>query len=330
MRRKATRIEQIIAGAARSGGCVHVRVGNGTPVAELWFDAGSLVAAAADGGEHRLGARLVSTGHLAAAELDRCREQAAAHGVSLALTLSERVRRDVIGALARDEARYAFAAALAAPQDEVEANDGLAPPGLFPLAIDAGDLLVETHEFLAAVREAQSHAPATATPIAAEAPSPDLALGTDEWALLSRADGTATVAMLADECGFPQAEAALIVTRLAGMGLVTIEAGFTESTDFMAELEAAEDLAAISAAFEHAAAAPEVDAPQFAPEPVLTLVPEPADVVMLDEPAPPVIAEAPAIDPAHIAADHGDRHVDTQALLRELASIARQPNEKGL
>ncbi|HEX9697534.1 MAG TPA: hypothetical protein VGB64_14605 [Actinomycetota bacterium] len=316
MRRKATRIEEIIASAARSGERIHVRVGNGTPVAELWLEGGTLIAATAEGEEHRMGARLLSTGHLASTELERSRSDAIKHGASLALALSDRVRRDVIAALARDEARYALAAALAAGADEVTIGDGSSPEGRFPLAVDATALLSETNNFLADVRDAQTHAPASALPIAADAPSPDLALGPDEWALLSRADGTATIARLAEECGFPQPEASLIVWRLAAMGLVTIEAGLADEASLMAELEAAEDLAAISAAFEHAAAAP-------APEPIEELpIVEPE---ALPEPDAEII---PPPRPADLAITNGDRTVDTQSLLRELASLARAPVDR--
>ncbi|HVL89245.1 MAG TPA: hypothetical protein VM841_03310 [Actinomycetota bacterium] len=339
MRRKATRIEEIIAAAARSDGRVYVRVGNGTPVAELWLHGPNLIAASAEGGERRLGARLLSTGHLASAELERSRTAAAKCGASLAVALAERVRRDVLTALAGDEARYALAAALAAPQEEVSSEEDRSPEGLFPLLMDAADLLNRTHEFLAAVREAQAQIPPASIPVATEAPSPDMALGPEEWALLSRADGTVTVAMLADECGFPQPEASLIVTRLASMNLLRVEEGFPDSSELLAELEAAEDLAAISAAFEHVAAFPEPD-PEFeaeAPEPGFPEAssPEP-EAVVVQMPAPRgsgngVAATLPGDPPASphgLPAGNGDRTVDTQALLRELASIARTPEEK--
>lgn len=344
MRRKATRIEEIIAAAARSGDPVYVRVGNGTPVAELWLDGSSLIAATAEGGDHRLGARLVSTGHLARAELDRSRSVAAKQGASLAVTLSERVRRDVLSALAYDEARYALAAALAAPEEEVEAGRGPTPEGLFPIAADAADLLARTQDFLAAVRDAQQHAPANALPVATEPPPPDLELGAEEWALLSRADGTVTVADLAEECGFPQPEASLIVTRLVSLGLVRVEDSYGAASELLAELEAAEDLAAISAAFEHAAATepePIELEPQPAQERNASLAAEGVVVALpVSAPAPdyPAVAPEPpgvpaleevADPPVELPTENADRSVDTQALLRELASIARAPDEKG-
>ena len=284
MSRKITRIEQIVAEAASGGGRAHVRVGNGTPVAELWFDGATLVAATSEGSEVRLGARLVSTGNLARTELERAHTAAQRGGASFA------------AALARDEARYALAAALAAPAGEVAVGAGDPPDDSFTVALDALDLLAETKEFLAAVRDAHRIAPPDARPIATESPAPDLALEPEEWAILSRADGTTTIRRLAEECGFPQPEASLIVKRLSDLGLVAVEASMSDAAGLIAELEAAEDLAAITAAFEHAA----IPAPEY--EEAIVELP------------PLVLDEAPAAP-----------RIDTQALLRELSSIARQP-----
>lgn len=325
MRRKATRIEQIVADAARSGSRTYVRVGNGTPVAELWLEGTVLIAATCEGGDHRLGARLVSTGRLARSELDRSRASARREGAALTTTLAGNVRRDVLAALARDEARYALAAALAAPDKEVESSDGEPPHGAFRVSLDATDLLAETHEFLSAVREAHEVAPPGARPIAVESPPPDMALGPDDWAILSRADGTATIAKLAEECGFPQPEASLIVKRLAALGLIAVEVGDTAAADLMAELEAAEDLAAITAAFEHAAVTP----PEHE-EPVVELPPLIQDDEIVVQQLPePVAQVAPAIEELPEPAVAPQSHTaDTQSLLRELSSIARQQQQK--
>lgn len=324
MRRKASRIEQIVADAARSGARTYVRVGNGTPVAEVWLEGPLLIAATCEGGDHRLGARLVSTGHLARSELERSRALAHREGASLTVALGASIRRDVLAALARDEARYALAAALAAPDKEVTAADGDPPPGSFPISVDAIDLLAETQQFLSAVRDAHGIAPSEARPIATDAPPPDMALAPEDWAILSRADGTATIARLAEECGFPGPEASLIVQRLAGLGLVAVEVADSDAAGLLAELEAAEDLAAISAAFEHAAvAAPEHEEPVIELPPLLTTEP----VAVAPEPAPDEHTEGIAAVPA--AEPPAAHTTDTQSLLRELSSIARQQPKNG-
>lgn len=317
MRRKASRIEHIVADTARSGARAYVRVGNGTPIAELWLDGPLLVAATCEGGDHRLGARLVSTGHLARSELERSRTLAHREGASLTVALGASVRRDVLSSLARDEARYALAAALAAPDADITATDDEPPFGTFPIAVDATDLLAETQQFLSAVRSAHEVAPSEARPLATDAPPPDMALAPEEWAILSRADGTVTIARLAEECGFPTPEASLIVQRLSGLGLVAVEAADSDAAELLAELGAAEDLAAVSAAFEHAAVA----APEYE-EPMIELPPLAEPVVSEPESAPEVLTEeVPPVPESDTPAFHT---TDTQALLRELSSIARQ------
>lgn len=320
MRRKASRIEQIVADTSRTGARTYVRVGNGTPVAEIWLEGSVLVAATCEGGDHRLGARLISTGLLARSELERSRTLAHREGASLTVTLGGNVRREILAGLARDEARYALAAALAAPETEVAATDGDPPLGTFPISLDAADLLSETHQFLAAVRDAHEVAPPDARPIATDSPPPDMALAPDEWAMLSRADGTVTIAKLAEECGFPQPEASLIVKRLAGLGLVAVEVADSDAAGLLAELEAAEDLAAVSAAFEHAAVPaleseePVLELPPLVTEPSVFLAPEPIAAAEPSESAPAAPSAGPV--PPHTT--------DTQSLLRELSSIARQ------
>ncbi len=321
-----------ITAAADSGEHVCVRVGDIDPIATIWLNGGRIVAASAEGGEMRLGARLVATGHLSAAELRTATSAAAADGVALVQALTGRVRRDVLTAIARDEARYALAAALAAPPAAVGYGSEKAPKSVTKIALDPNEMLQETVEFLDAVRNAQAAVASDAVPSRSGRPGADSGLTPEEWAVVERCDGATSVAQIADACGMPHPEASLMIDRLERGGLVSVAGSLPGAGDLIAELEAAQDMAALAAVME-----PQTVEPLLAEPEVYSFLP---DAIAVDggptgEPAafdtefehfeeePHPVAHIGEVEEDHQFESAAGTRIDTQSLLRELASLGR-------
>lgn len=313
--KKIAGLDEQIADAIHRGAGLHVRVGGETPVAELWLNDGLVVGAAAEGSDARLGARLVSLGHLPASELATATRSAEMESVPLAHALTGRVRRDALTEIARAEARYALAAALTADEMDVTTDQEARPDGTSALQFGAQELLTETLAFMGAIGPAQETAPEHAVPSPGAPPEPGAALSAEEWAVLERCDGTSTIAEIARGCGLPHPEASVVITRLHHQGLVVLDLAPLSASALLEELEAAGDLAALSEAFEIRIAEERAVEEEFG-----ALV-EPAYAEpTFAEPSLPEIDQAPA--------EIGGFQIDTLSLMRELASLAREETKR--
>jgi uncharacterized protein DUF4388 len=327
---------------------------------EIWIDAGRVVRARNPESDRRLAARLVVGGHALTSDITKARRGLKGRPLIEALIDRGAVRRDVLKTVENAEARYALAAALGADPADVtfERDAPEAPPPL--LDVDPLDLLAETETFLAGLEAAERFAPAWCVPSLPNGlPGPDVALGPEEWAVLARIDGVAPITTIAEETGFPEAEVALAVFRLSALGLATVsgvegapaDRDVESSLAYLDEIEIPDleidndaPIARSLPAEEHGNA----DVPHYeAPPEFAQLASSVAEAAVAVAETPPPPPPEPAPEPQHGAAfpvpsppEHPvdapvkeripssrrpDPEVDTKSLLRELAWLARDP-----
>ncbi|GAC1409129.1 MAG: hypothetical protein NVSMB57_01420 [Actinomycetota bacterium] len=314
-----TTLEKLLVEAAFDGGTVHICTSTAQGNAELWLDNGCIVAVKANGQDRRLGARLSVTGHLRDADLMAVQASAETKSIPLVQELAGQVRRDVLSSIVADEARFAVAAALAESDGSVSA-DQRPPTEPHLISLDLSSLLAECKAFIVDIQAAEATAPAHSRPAVIRQPGPSEGLNAEDWAVVDRCDGGRTVASIARTVGLPVAACSLIVSRLVGSGFLVCD---IDAPEFLVD----QDLEALSVEFatmsnelitlgrdEEEEEAEEVEQQLRAENPAT----EAAGAVAHTDPFPANKESARAE-----VADISPR-ADTQALLRELASLSRE------
>ncbi|MHB8513446.1 MAG: hypothetical protein ACYDCC_14900 [Actinomycetota bacterium] len=327
-------LENLLNDAAGSGSSMYLRIGNGSPVGELWTRDGRIIAASIPDGDSRLGARLLSIGQLRESDLKEAQNDAA-QGASLSHALEGRVRRELLATIATEEARFVLTRALDAAEHELTSRIDDPPDGLVQISIDIASALAEAAAVAEHIHEAERIAPQNARPSLVELPGMAEGLTAEAWAVVDRCNGINTVAEIGAMCGLTPEASSLIVSNLCASGFLAIEAEPQEI-----DWNAAEDLEALSQLFTDSAQDVVTDSVEpLDSEIVIEMEPlEELQSTVTFEVEQEVNSEteiavdaAPAelqtsmneAPPATVAPEKVTLGVDTASLLRELSSIAR-------
>lgn len=207
-------------------GCLRIR--SGDVLALVFFRAGRIYTATAPEARARLGDRLLGAGLITPHQLSRALEEQRNRRPSprLGEILIEHgiVDREAIRVVVREQITDSVTAAVSWTTGEWTWSDGEEVPEDVPLGMTVPDLLMEATrrlEELEVIRGRLGSLDAVVDFDAAGGAA-DLSLTPDEWSMLTRINGSASIAEIAEDAGYGQLEAARIIYGLLSAGVVHV------------------------------------------------------------------------------------------------------------